>query len=75
MMKYSYGRCRKCCMILPHRVGGSLVPVRAGRRLLGGKDFHEGTRKMVKFVGARDVPVQRGAVELREHVNVPQIRS
>ena len=52
---------------LAHRVGGALEPVRAVGRLLGGQHFDEAVREHVQPVGLRDVAVERGGVELRQH--------
>ena len=58
--------------VLPHGVGGALVPAGVVQRLLGGEDFHEAAVEGVEDVGAADVLVQAGGVELREDVDAVQ---
>ncbi len=58
--------------VLPHGVGGALIPAGVVERLLGGKDFHEAAVEGVEDVGAADVLVQAGGVELREDVDAVQ---
>ena len=36
--------------VLPHSVGCSLIPLRAGRRLLSGKNIHEAAREIVELI-------------------------
>ena len=57
--------------VLPHRVRRALVPARITRRLLRREDLHEAARELVELVSRADVPVQRDAIELREHVDAP----
>jgi hypothetical protein len=52
--------------VAAHGVGRSLVPVEALLGLLGREDVHEAAAERVKLVGALNVPVQRGRVELRQ---------
>ena len=54
---------------LPYSVRGALEPAGIVGRLLGGQDLDEALREGVETVGARDVPVERRRVELREHVD------
>ena len=60
--------------ILPDGVGGALIPMCVRRRLLRRENLHEAAREMVELVCAVDVPVERDAVELREHVDAAQAR-
>ena len=57
---------------LAHGVGRALEPVRVVGRLLGGQDVDEAAREQVHPVRLRDVPVERGRVELREDEHPPQ---
>ena len=52
---------------LPHRVGRALKPVGALGCLLGGEHLDEAVREDVEAIGLRDVAVERGRVELRQH--------
>ena len=52
---------------LAHGVGGALEPVRALGRLFGGEHLDEAVREEIEPVGLRDVAVERGRVELRQH--------
>ena len=58
--------------VLADGVGGALIPRGVGVGLLGGEDFDEAAGEVVELVGLRDVPVQRGGVELGEQVDAPQ---
>ena len=58
--------------VLAHGVGGALIPRGVRRRLFGGEDFHEAAAEVVELVGLRDVPVQRGGVELRQQIDAAQ---
>ena len=58
--------------VLPHGVGGALVPVGVVLRLLGGEDFDEAAIEGVEDIGAADVLVQAGGIELRQHVDAVQ---
>ena len=40
--------------------------------LRGGEEFDEAAGEVVELVGLRDVPVQRGGIELGQQVNAPQ---
>ena len=55
--------------VLPDCVGSSLVPRGALGCLLGRKDLHEAVAEVVELVAGVDVPVQRGAVELGQHID------
>src|ERR1700751_5157691 len=55
--------------VLPHRVGCSLIPLRAGGRLLRGKNVHKAARKIIELVAGLDVPMQRHAVELSQDID------
>ena len=55
--------------ILPDRVGGALIPGRALGCLLGGQDLDKAPCETVELVARIDVAVQRGAVELGQHVD------
>jgi hypothetical protein len=50
-------------------VGRALEPVFALRRLLRGQHFDEPLREQIHPVGLRDVPVERGRVELGQDVD------
>jgi hypothetical protein len=52
--------------VLAHGVGRPLEPALLERRLLRGEDLQEAAREDVELVGPREVPVQRGRVELRQ---------
>src|SRR5262249_20786466 len=53
-------------------VSGSLIPLRAGGRLLGSENIHKAARKIIELVTVLDVPMQRHAVELRKHIDRAQ---
>ena len=55
--------------VLPDRVGCSLIPVRSLGSLLRGENLHEAWCEIVELVAGIDMPVQRHAVELGEHVD------
>ena len=55
--------------VLPDCVRSSLIPMRALRGLLCGQNLNETRGKIVELVARVDMPVQRHAVELREHIN------
>ena len=55
--------------VLPHSVGGTLVPPGIVQGLLGGQNLHKATAKRVECVGASDVAMQAHRVELRENVD------
>ena len=61
--------------VLPHRVGRSLIPLRALRRLLRGENVDEAARKIVELVARLNVAMQRHAVELRQHDKSSAARS
>jgi len=61
-------------LVLPDSVGGPLIPRVVGEGLLGGEDLDEPVGVLVELVGLRDVPVQRGRVELSEQVDPLQPR-
>ena len=58
--------------VLPHGIGRALVPARVRGRLLRGEDLDEGARELIEIVRRIDVLVQRGGIELREHVDAAQ---
>jgi len=58
--------------ILPHSIGGSLIPLRTFRRLLSGKNIDKATGKIVEFVARLNVTMQRHSIELREHIDRAQ---
>ncbi len=59
--------------IFPHRVRRPFIPRGVGERLLRREDFHEpAAGKFVELVGARDVAVQRGRIELCQNVDAPE---
>ena len=66
------GTVQEVAQILAHGVGCALVPTRTLRGLLGGEDLNEAFAKLVELVAGVDVPVQRGAVELRQHVDLAE---
>ncbi|KAG0505276.1 MAG: hypothetical protein Udaeo_13910 [Candidatus Udaeobacter sp.] len=43
--------------VLPYRVGGSLVPLRAFGRLLRGENIHKAARKIIELVARLNVPM------------------
>ena len=53
-------------------VGRTLIPRSVGEGLLRRENFHEAAGKMVHFIGLRNMPVQRGGIELRQNVNAPE---
>ena len=55
--------------VLPHGIGGALIPIRAFVGLLGGENFDEAPAEAVEHIRAADVAVQTHGVELREHVH------
>ena len=63
---------QKVHQIFPHRVRRAFIPRRVGERLLRREDFHKAARELVEFVRARNVPVQRRGIELRQNVNAPE---
>ena len=56
---------------LANRVGGPLVPVLVGRRLLRREDLDEAVGEAVHPVGARDVAVKTGREKLGENEDLP----
>src|SRR5205823_5050490 len=58
--------------VLPHGVGGSLVPLRPFGRLLGRQDIDETPGKIVELVARLNVAMQRHGVELREQIDRAQ---
>jgi len=54
---------------LPDGIGSALVPVVVAGSLLGGEDFDERARILIETIGALDVAMERGAVELCQHVD------
>src|ERR1700746_2410468 len=59
--------------VLPHGVGSSLIPLRAGGRLLRGENVYKAARKIIELVAGLDVPMQRHAVELSQDIDRPQL--
>ena len=55
--------------VLPDGVGGSLIPVGVFQRLLGGQDFDESFAELIEGVGAANVAMQAGRIELGQHVD------
>jgi hypothetical protein len=58
---------------LAYGVRCSLVPVRVVGCLLGRENLDEAAREAVQPVGVRDVPVERGRVELREYEDAADV--
>ena len=58
--------------ILPHRVGGPLIPRGIFVGLLGGQDLHEAAAEGVEDIRAANVPVQAYRIELRDDVDPVQ---
>jgi len=58
--------------ILPHGVGGALIPVGVGDGLLGGQDLDEAAGEAVEVVASADMAVETDGVELGEHVDAVQ---
>ena len=58
---------------LAHGVGCPLIPVRVIGCLLGREDLHESAGEPIEPVGIRDVTVERGRVELRQHEDATDI--
>ncbi len=54
---------------LSNSVRGSLIPVRIVRRLFRGKNLDKPRAEQVHPIGLRDMPIQRGRVELGEDEN------
>ena len=69
MRMYSKRWLRKMRHVLAHRIGRALKPRGIGQSLLRRENFYEAMREMIEAVGLRDVPVQRGGVELGEQIN------
>src|SRR5262245_13702843 len=61
---------KKVGKVLAHGVSRALIPAGALARLPGGQDFDKAFSKDVKFVGARNVPVQGFGVKLRQNVDL-----
>ena len=55
--------------IFANGIGRTLIPRGVGKGLLRGEDFHETAGKMVYFIRLRNVPVQRGGIELCQNVD------
>src|SRR5713226_5194016 len=55
--------------ILPHGVGGALIPVGRLVGLLGGEDFNKAFAERIELVGVGDVAVQADAQELSQDVD------
>ena len=65
------GLLEKVGEVLAHGVGRALIPTGPGGGLLRGENFHEAAgAENIEFVGRVDVPVQRGGVELGQHIDV-----
>ena len=60
--------------ILAHGIGGALIPVVVARSLLGREDVDEVIAEMVELVAAHDVAIERLAVELGQHIHLPNFR-
>src|SRR5262249_50720449 len=58
--------------VLPHGVSGSLVPLRTGGRLLSSENVDKATREIIELVTVLNMPMQRHAVELGQHINRAQ---
>ena len=58
---------------LAHGVGRALIPVRVVGRLLGREDLDESAGEAIEPVGVRDVTVERGRVELRQHEDAADV--
>ena len=58
--------------VLPHGVGGALIPVGVVERLLGGQHLDEAAVERIEGVGRADVAVQADRIELRQHVAAVQ---
>ena len=61
--------------VFPHGVGRALIPGGVGKGLFGREDFHEAAGEMIELVGLRNVPVQRGGVELGQQIDPLQVRN
>ena len=59
--------------VLPHGVGGALVPVDPVGGLLGGEDLDEAAGEDVEVVRVLDVAVERAAVELGQHEDAAEL--
>src|SRR2546426_12832096 len=66
----------KSPQIRSHGVRRASKPTRAVRRLLGGEHFDKALREAsaCQGVGARNMPIERGGVELRQDVNAVDLR-
>ena len=58
--------------VLPHGIGGSLVPHRPLRRLLRGENFDKARSEVVELIAGINVSVKRRAIELGEDVDPSQ---
>src|SRR5204862_8086170 len=58
--------------VLPHGIGGALVPLRTFGRLLGRQNIDEAAGKIVELVARLNVAMQRHGVELREQIDRAQ---
>jgi len=62
----------KVAHVLTHGICGALIPALAIGRLLRGEHLDKTAGELVEAVGAVQVAVQRGAVELGENINLAQ---
>jgi hypothetical protein len=58
--------------VFPNGVRRAFIPGSVGQRLLRRQDFHKTAREMVKFICARNMPVQRRGIKLRQNVDAPE---
>jgi hypothetical protein len=55
--------------ILSHGIGGSLVPARVDRGLLGGQNFDEAAGKTIEVIRPGDMEMKAGGIELGENID------
>jgi hypothetical protein len=58
---------------LTNGIGCALVPAGRLGRLLGGKNFHEVFREIIKFITGIYVAMERRTVELGQYIHVPEL--
>ncbi len=69
---FIYARLFGVAEVLPHGIGGALVPVGVIEGLLGRQYFHEPAVENVEIVRAADMAVQTDGIELGDHVTTIQ---
>ena len=59
--------------VLPHGIGGALIPMGAARGLSSRQDLHEPTREPIERITLVNVPMERRGIKLRQDVHEPDV--